>query len=197
MKAIAMMVLGLTISVWAQSETPKPGQSYQTTRIDLDGDGKAETVGLRCESLKGGNWYSRLSVWDGQGRLLWQSMPSKQGVWAFGGWDWGISDLQLVADIDRDGRVEAVSPEPVSDVRPVTYRIYRWSGRAFTYVRSAELGSDSAEHFSWGKANINRPWIGKLHAGPSGTLWEPSSGGEIRTREVKLKADSRGFQVAP
>ncbi|MFN8610670.1 MAG: hypothetical protein U0931_24225 [Vulcanimicrobiota bacterium] len=194
MRRMILVVLGLSALAPAQEPTFKPGQSYQKTRVDLDHDGKPESVGLRCESSQQGNWYSRLTVWDRQGRIVWQSMPSKRGVWAFGGWDWGISDLQLVADIDGDGQVEALSPEPQSDVRPVTYRIYRWGGQSFTYVRSAQLGSDAPGHFAWGKAEANRPWIGKLQPGPVGTIWVPSPAGEITTRTARLHFDSRGFQ---
>ena len=103
--AIAIFWLALVATSAFSQETPKRGQNYSLTRIDLDGDGTLEKVGLHCVEVSDKGWYSRLTVWRADGVRLWQSLPAKVGVWSFGGWDWGISDLQWVGDIDGDGAV--------------------------------------------------------------------------------------------
>lgn len=180
----------------AQDMTPKVGQSYQTTKVDLNHDGQLETVGLTCVKRSDEGWFSLLSVWDSSKRLIWQSQAAKEEPWSFGGWDWGVSDLHLVDDIDGDGHIEVVSPQPVSDVSPVHFRIYRWNGKAFTYVRTAALISDGSDkYFSWGQALPERAWVGKLRSGPTGEIWSLSNETGVQTRTVKLQADRHGFKV--
>ena len=146
-------------------ETPKKGQNYSVSRVDLDGNGDFEKVGLHCVEVTDKGWYSRLTVWSSDGRQLWQSLPAKVGLWAFGGWDWGISDLQWVGDIDGDGAVEALASEPVSDVSPVPFRIFRWNGRAFQHLRTAALLSKGTDRFEWSQKSSGTTWIGAFKKG--------------------------------
>lgn len=183
------------LSLPGLAQTPHKGEAYQVTSIDLDGDGRPEKVGLRCTDTKESGWSSRLTVWDAQGKIRWQSMPSRVGVWAFGGWDWGISDLQLVADIDGDGQIEALSPAPASDVRPVTFRIYRWTGRSFEHVRNGTLLARSEEEFSWGNSDQGNRWIGAFRKGLTATIWSNSADGQSLTREALVEPTATGFRV--
>jgi hypothetical protein len=176
-------------------DPPKKGQTYQVTRVDLNRDGSPEKVGLSCVEVKESGWYSRLTVWNGQGQKVWQSMPAKVGVWAFGGWDWGISDLQWVGDIDGDGAVEAVSPDPVSDVSPVRFRVYRWSGKAFHHVRTAALLPTPDGEYRWSDRTDGTSWIGSFKKGGVGVVWTTSSSGEPRLRDARLQGRSTGFRV--
>ncbi len=82
--SILSAVVLLALQASAQNP-PKPGQTYQVNRVDLNGDGKLEKVGLQCVEVKESGWYSRLTVWNGQGRRIWQSMPAKSGVVGFRG----------------------------------------------------------------------------------------------------------------
>jgi hypothetical protein len=184
----------LTTSAFSQ-EPPKKGQNYSLTRIDLNGDGSLEKVGLHCTEVTDQGWYSRLTVWSGDGRQLWQSLPAKVGVWAFGGWDWGISDLQWVGDIDGDGAVEALAAEPVSDVSPVPFRIFRWSGRAFHHLKTASLLQAGPDRFVWSNERVGTTWIGAFKQGGLGVVWSMTGSGEVKLREARLQGEPQGFRV--
>lgn len=187
--------MALTCQGWAQERPPRKGETYQVQRVDLNGDGRPEKVGLKCVEVSESGWYSRLTVWNSAGAVQWQSMPAKVGVWAFGGWDWGISDLQLVADIDGDGMVEALVPDPVSDVSPVTFRLFRWSGKAFQHVRSGSLLGVGQDEFQWSTGSEGKRWIGKFQPGPQAVVWSSSEDGQVKLRTGAVRGSARGFQV--
>jgi len=188
---------GLTLASqgWAQERPPRKGDTYQVQRVDLNGDGRPEKVGLKCVEVNDSGWYSRLTVWNSAGAVQWQSMPSKVGVWAFGGWDWGISDLQLVADINGDGKVEALVPEPVSDVSPVTFRVFRWSGKAFQHVKNGSLIAVGQNEFQWSSEASGKCWIGKFKAGPLAVVWRTSDDGQVRLQTGAVQGNAQGFKV--
>ena len=190
------LLIGLLLA-WpaCAQDPPKAGQSYQVTRIDLNGDGKLEKVGLSCVEVKESGWYSRLTVWNPAGQKIWQSMPAKVGVWAFGGWDWGISDLQWVGDIDGDGSIEAISPDPVSDVSPVSFRVYRWSGKAFHHLRTAALVPLSPTEFGWSPKAEGKSWIGAFKKDSVGVVWTTKDDGEVSLKEARLQGTPKGFKV--
>ncbi len=184
----------LTLPAFAQ-QNPRAGQDYCLSQVDLNGDGKLEKVGLHCVEVKDSGWYSRLTVWNAQGQRVWQSMPAKVGVWAFGGWDWGISDLQWVGDIDGDGAIEAVAPDPVSDVSPVSFRVFRWNGKAFQHVRTSALLSRSQEEFGWSNQTQGKRWIGAFKKGAVGVIWTTTPSGEVSLKEARLQGSPQGFRV--
>lgn len=190
-----VLLLNLMMLPAVAQEAPKKGQNYQVTRIDLNADSKPEKVGLSCFEVQQSGWYSRLTVWNSQGQKIWQSMPAKVGVWAFGGWDWGISDLQWVGDIDGDGAVEAISPSPVSDVSPDQFRVYRWSGKAFHHVRTATLLPSSPGEFGWFQKSESSTWIGAFKKGKIGVIWTTGQGGEVELKEARLAPSTQGFRV--
>ena len=187
-------VVLLALQASAQNP-PKPGQTYQVNQVDLNGDGKLEKVGLQCVEVRESGWYSRLTVWNGQGRRIWQSRPAKEGLWAFGGWDWGMSDLQWVGDIDGDGTIEAVVPDPVSDVSPVRFRVFRWRDQAFHHVRTAALFPTSKDEFGWSDKAQGKTWVGAFKKGPVGVVWTTTPEGEVSLKEARLEGTPRGFRV--
>lgn len=191
-----LLVLLMLAPVYAQDPIPKAGDDYQVFTVDLDGDGKPEKVGLHCQKVTDSGWSSRLTVWR-NGQVIWQSMPAKIGVWAFGGWDWGISGLELVADLDGDGKVEALVPEPVSDVSPVAFRLFRWDGKGFRHVQTKTLILQSAakgqgpDRFVWSDAKEAPSWIGGFESGNVAKIW--SDKGETRRAVVRSSKD--GFKI--
>ena len=192
---IAVLGLALLATGAFAQEPPKKGQNYSLTRLDLDGDGQPEKIGLHCVEVSDKGWYSRLTVWSGDGRQLWQSLPAKVGVWAFGGWDWGISDLQWVADIDGDGSVEALAAEPVSDVSPVPFRVFRWNGRAFNHLKTASLLQAGPDRFVWSQKSSGTSWIGAFKNGGVGVVWRLDRSGQVQLKQAQLRGDSQGFRV--
>lgn len=197
MKKLGWVFLGIALAVqaWAQDRPPRKGETYQVQRIDLNGDGQPEKVGLKCVEVSDSGWYSRLTVWNSAGRVLWQSMPAKVGVWAFGGWDWGISDLQLVADVDGDGTVEALVPDPVSDVSPTTFRLFRWTGKAFQHIKSGSLIAVAQDEFQWSAKAQGSRWIGKFKPGPVATVWSVGQDGQVKLQTGTVQGSARGFKV--
>lgn len=188
-----LALFGLLSAAGAQA--PRKGESYQVTSIDLDGDSLREKVGLRCVEVTQRGWHSRLTVWNARGQVVWQSMPARVGVWAFGGWDWGVTDLQWVGDIDGDGSIEAVSNEPISDVSPVSFRVYRWSGKAFHHVRTAALLPAGANEFVWQSKARGGTWIGSFKKGPVAVVWVTSPAGEMRLKQARVQGGASGFRV--
>jgi len=190
-----LLFLALATSGAFSQEPPKKGQNYSLSRVDLDGDGAFEKVGLHCVEVTDKGWYSRLTVWGSDGRQRWQSLPAKVGVWAFGGWDWGISDLQWVGDIEGDGAVEALAAEPVSDVSPVPFRLFRWNGRAFQHVRTAALLPAGPDRFQWSQKSSGTTWIGAFKKGGVGVVWSMNRSGEVQLKEAQLQGTPDGFRV--
>lgn len=190
---LLILWLALLGPVPAQEQPPRVGDHYQIHQVDLNGDGKPEKVGLNCVEITDNGWYSRLVVWR-DGRAVWQSMPAKVGVWAFGGWDWGISDLQWVADVDGDGAVEAIVPEPVSDVSPVSFRVFRWDGQGFRHLKTATLLRVGPNDFAWSGQNRGDCWIGQFKPKGLGVIWTYRDG-RANLQEAVLRGNSRGFRV--
>lgn len=194
-KLLSLLLVLHSLSPLGAQQPPRRGQSYQVTRVDLNGDGKPEKVGLVCTEVKESGWYSRLSVWDSGGRRIWQSMPAKVGVWSFGCWDWGMSDLPWVGDLDGDSRIEALSPEPVSDVSPVSFRVYRWSGKAFHHLRTASLIAENERQFNWSSKAEGASWLGNFRPGGIGVIWITTTDGGARVREGRVQPQGQGFRV--
>ena len=191
----AAFFLGFGFPGLPAQDPPKRGQSYQVTAVDVDRDGRKEKVGLVCSEVSDSGWFSRLTVWDSSGRRLWQSMPAKVGVWSFGCWDWGQSDLPWVGDLDGDGTIEALSPEPVSDVSPVSFRVYRWKGKSFQYERTGTLMGVGERDFQWSKEARGDRWIGNFRPGGIAVIWSMKSSGEGQVREGRVEPTARGFRV--
>lgn len=130
--------LGLTLLLcalaWGQ-DLPKAEQSYDSVSIDLDKDGELETVSLTAYNIDKANnmWWGQLQVSNSSGKLIWQAPKAKneQDPFSFGSFPYGESNLEWLGDIDGDGHIELVSPTPQSDVRPPTYRRFRWKNNEF------------------------------------------------------------------
>lgn len=114
---------------------PKAGQLYQTVRADLNGDGKPEKIGLVAYGHFPEGYYGRLKVWDSGGKLLWQAptVQSSDQPFAFGQWPYGSSTLEWVSP------QELISAKPQSDVRPTTFKRFRWTGSAYQPLGNAYL----------------------------------------------------------
>lgn len=100
--------------------------------VDLDGDGRLESVSLLDRpSADGGE--ALLEVRDAQNRVLWKG-PGTESPLLFHCRDWGIYWPSVIGDIDGDGRVELLAQEPQSDVSPSSFFLARWDGAAFRPV---------------------------------------------------------------
>lgn len=134
MRKTLTFTLLLCALAWGQ-DLPKPDQSYESVSIDLTGDGKLEKVCLVAYNIDKENdiCWGQLVVKDSSGKELWKAPKAKKSSdpFSFGRFPFGSSNLEWIGDIDGDGHIELLSPEPVSDLRPPTYRRYRWKDHQF------------------------------------------------------------------
>ena len=174
--------------------------------VDLDGDGKKERI--FCEKFAGneddGDFY-QLRVSDSDGNLVWEGpkVMDTGNPFIFGAWHYGISLPELAADIDGDGAVELVTPEPQSDVSPTYFRVLRWKGGRFVEVRSAALmaGTSGANAFAWKQTDQWKGiWISGFHSvNDDGSLkvsvFEYDGGATAKTGEALVEPVAGGYQV--
>jgi hypothetical protein len=193
---------------WAQT-IPKAGQVYESVKVDLDGDGRTETVALAAYNVDSEveSFFGRLRVLDSAGKLLWQapSAASPEQPFAFGAWPYGTSNLEWIGDADGDGKVELLSPAPVSDLRPPTYRRYRWNGKAFQALSPKMLleAPPGSGTFAWrdpiewdGVTALT--WAGTLSGAPSELLAEITSyhaDGAVWGGKARMKGNGLGLTV--
>ncbi len=150
-------------------QPPRLNRTYQQLTGDLDRDGRMERVALIPFSVdeKRDTYFMQLVVFDSAGKVLWKSPrvadANNNQVW--GSFMFGSTNLVVLHDIDGDGRPELINTQPQSDVRPATYRVWKWDGSKFNYLFSAraietELGSG---FFAWDKqtwdSRDNTCWI--------------------------------------
>ena len=139
----------------------------------------------------------RLEVRDARGALLWRSAPDFDDYYA------GTYVLEMVGDVDGDGRDELVIQAPVSDVRAETFAIYRWQGGAFTHVRGGTLVQDAqdTEWFGFSRRQTGTGlWIHKFLRARRGVVVAevrrvvppPQS---WRTRVGEFRGDGKGFRL--
>lgn len=193
---------------WAQP-LPRTGDAFQTVHFDLDQDGRKETLTLAAYNVisESDSYFGRLKVADASGRFLWTAprVQSAAENFAFGSWPFGWSNIEWLGDIDHDKKFELLSPEPVSDLRPITYRRYRWQNNAFVplppkMLLEIPLGSG---HFRWssvvewdGVTPI--AWVAKLSESPSvvAEVVSVRSGDKILGGRAKMKMGRDGLHVA-
>lgn len=100
--------------------------------VDLDGDGRPETIRLEdIPNSQGGD--GRLVVLDSQGTILWRG-PVGDAPLAFFCRDWGLYWPGIIGDVDGDGSVELLAQQPQSDVSPSSFLLARWTGQGFAVV---------------------------------------------------------------
>lgn len=163
---------------------PKNGDEYESVSLDLNGDGKKETVSLVAYNVDSSeeSFWGRLRVSDASGKTIWEApkVDDAEQPFAFGMWAYGVSGLEWVGDIDSDGKVELITKAPVSDLRPPTYHRYRWTGKAFEPMSSKMLLADSGakpakllwrDPFEWDGV---KPvlWVSSLSGSPSQIIAE-------------------------
>ena len=202
-----LMALCLTPTAWPQSEFPKNGQTYQTFQADVNGDGKPDKVGLVAYRVSSEEYWGQLTVWDSSGKVLWKAPQAKNAdeALAFGAWNYGVSSIELVGDIDGDGKVELLAPQPQSDVRPPTFRIFRWTGSAFAPVARKQLLETprGSGHFVWSQPSqwngSAATWVGHLeHQGGAmvAQIYVVNSGSDVKLGKARMTADKQGLRVS-
>jgi len=151
--------------IWVSSAMA--GISDGKLQGDIDQDGKMETIAWKkFASVDLGDYYQLLVI-DDDGSLLWAGPKEKDesNPYIFSYLDTGFSLPVLLADIDNDGYMELLAPEPQSDVRPTYYRKLRWRGTYFEPLLSSALmlSSTDPNRFIWKVIQKSHgTWISKL-----------------------------------
>lgn len=184
---------------------PTEGTLYYKQYADLNGNGQLFTVGLRAYNADETGYFGQLVVVDSNGSVIWEGPQAEHSGddAAFGVWHYGTGSIQIVADIDGDGRMELVSAVPVSDLRPPAFRVWRWNGEGFDFVFSkclVERGEGSG-NFVWTDAPYEYDkdsWIGALNGQNLLELTATVSDTHeeaVRCGEAQLMATESGFMV--
>lgn len=173
---------------------------------DLNGDGKKETVSWHqfVEKEELGTFY-QLRVTDDDGQLLWSGpkVMDAENPMVFGDFEFGSSFPDLVADIDGDGAVELIAPEPQGDVSPTWFIVLRWKGGRFVPVRSAPLleSPRGSGLFPWSKEEpAQGTWISRFKkANPDGTflvdIFQYMAEATPRSGEAIVSITPKGYRV--
>jgi len=171
---------------------------------DIDRDGKMETiVWKKFVSVELGDYYQLLVI-DDDGSLLWKGPKEKDesNPYIFSYLDTGFSLPVLLEDIDNDGNMELLAPEPQSDVRPTYYRKLRWSGTYFEPLLSSALmlSSTDLNRFIWKVTQkSDGTWISKLAPYRSGLakadVTQYNKDGSVRMGVALIKLDREGAVV--
>lgn len=135
--------------------------------VDLDGDGVDESVAEQVCAADDQGHSDRLVVRNADGDVIWQGPALdihkgyKDDQPMFGAWPFGVSEVSVVADLDEDGKVELLAPAPQSDVRPTTWRLFGWNGKAFTHLVSGYLVEETDGEFNWSQ-KPGKSWVSGL-----------------------------------
>jgi hypothetical protein len=204
-----LRVLFLLALVLAAS-TPSfcDGELSWKRQVDLNRDGRSEVVALKAFTQEGVR-LGQLLVLDRQGRVLWagprrSSTPQRPSEPLVFGGDFDRGEIELLGDLDGDGSVELLGTYQKSDVRPTRFRLLRWTGTAFTHVRSGDLVQANQRPGTWvwkEGAPEAAAWIERFVALQPGRLLrvevtDLTDGVPLAPQTLQMRATPEGFVVA-
>ncbi len=173
-------------------------------QIDIDKDGKLETVlWKKFSTTELGDFY-QLMVLDDDGSLLWKGPEKADDTdpLVFYALDTGVSLPQILVDFDLDGNIELLAPMAQSDVSPTYYRKLRWRGDHFEPLLQSALmfDIDSKNRFVWKLAmGAGGTWVSKLSRTKRGEILaeitQMRDYGGVDMGEVSIVFDTKGAIV--
>jgi len=118
---------------------------------DIDHDGRDESMELISSGQTDMGSFYQLIVKDDNGRVLWQARKSlnTNNRYSFFEAHHGISMPEILVDIDQDGYMELIAPEPQSDVSPTYYRKLKWIAKRFRIMPSQALMMERGNVLRW------------------------------------------------
>lgn len=134
---------------------------------NIDYDSRLESVQWKKFATTNMGDYYQIQVIDDNGALLWQGPKEARdnNPYVFSSTHSGRSFPQLLFDVDGDGYVELLAPEPQSDVSATSYRKLRWMGEHFESLPSEVLMMPSlgSDFFSWvSREHTEGIWISRF-----------------------------------
>ena len=179
-------------------------QTDKKFQIDIDKDGKSETVlWKKFSTTELGDFY-QLFVLDDDGSLLWKGPEKADDTdpLVFYALDTGVSLPQVLVDFDLDGNIELLAPMAQSDVSPTYYRKLRWRGDHFEPLLQSALmfDIDSKNRFVWKQAmGVGGTWVSKLSRTKGGEILaeitQMRDYGGVDMGEVSIVFDTKGAMV--
>lgn len=175
----------------------------QSFEVDLDQDGQAESVQVRVAEVNGMGRSDQIVVVNSSGDVLWKGpvlepntgFDNEQPI--FGSWHFGVSEVNLVADLNHDGVVDLLGPAPQSDVRPQAWRQFSWTGQGFEFVAMGYLIQTAPEDFTWtNNINAGDTWIKGLEMQDGelvAHLWKVTKTGEMYYGQAVVSVSSQGM----
>lgn len=168
---------------------------------DIDQDGKIESMELRDYGSNDAGKFYQLIVKDDNGNVLWKAKENfdESNPYSFFEAHHGISMPQILVDIDKDGKLELLAPQPQSDVSPTYFKRLKWMGRAFSMMPPMALMMQNFDRFEWIETqDYQGSWVSSF-VGVEGSLVKVNIT-QYRNEEVKmgvalLEFDSRGANV--
>ena len=134
---------------------------------DLDSDAKFETLTWKKFATTEWGDYYQLQVMDDDGRLIWSGPKEKNDANPYipCSGHTGVSFPEILFDIDSDGYVELLAPEPQSDVSPTYFRKLRWKDGGFKRLPSSALLLKDAKNFVWqASQDVYGIWISHFYS---------------------------------
>jgi hypothetical protein len=204
---LSALTLSLGLPAAAQSDFPELNQVYQSFKVDLDKDGSPETIEVKAVAVDEESYTGRLIVKNAKGTLLWQGpvfMPKEGFVDSslfLGSWPVGSSQVNLLQDLDSNGVVDLLATSPQSDVRPSTWRVFSWTGKAFAYVAKGNLVESEPES---GKFNFietdsaDESWVQSIQREGKdliGIIYVIQGESEAKIGRAKMKLNNNGMEV--
>ena len=198
-------LLALGLALLSVAPSPARADLAFKAQVDLNRDGVLETVTLKPFTQEGIR-LDQLVVLDRKGRVLWAGPrhsavpqgPSEPMV--FGG-EFDLGEVDLVGDVDGDGKVEVLGTYQQSDVRPPRFRLLRWTGDRFVHVRSGCLvpANQRPGTFVWKEHDYEASsWVQHFQAvQPGGTVQVKVQdlSGQAGEQVLTVRATAEGFQV--
>lgn len=202
----ALLGLALSTGIGAQANLPSSGNTYFSHQCDLNHDGIKETISLVAYNCTPDSYFGQLVVTDPMGKPIWlgPKPTTPGGNDSFGGWMFGVADIQYIGDIDTDGQVEIVGAMPQSDVRPTAFRVWRWKNNAFkrVFVKCLVEKPKLSGHYVWTKTDYNYDrdrWISNFTSvdsrTPSATIVSTNSATDIKGGSAVVCPTFKGFNI--
>ena len=170
----------------------------EKTAFTVTLNGQVDTIALRPYRVEDGGYFATLVVLKPDGTVLWESnlVVEATDPMAFGSWPIGVSLPQIVGDFDKDKQIELITPMPVSDVRPVEFKVLRWLDGTFrpAYTRALLLGKDGHVRWTVPKEG-NQTWVSSFDGWKGDQFQVHLMSTDGKSGQAVLTAERGGFAL--
>lgn len=171
----------------------------EKTGVTFALEGEVDNLALRPYRVTEDEFFATLVVLRPDGSVRWESSQVAEASepMAVGSWNYGVSLPELGGDIDGDKVVELIIPAPVSDVRPVEFKVLRWLEGGFrpAYTRALLLGKDG--HLRWTTPKEgNQTWVSRFVGWKGEQIVVELTSTRGKTGQALVTPEKGGFAVS-